>query len=181
MSNNKTPTEWKMRISFDLDEVLFVSPKNHKTERPLRFPYNLIYRENLRFGTPGLISELQKEGYEVWIYTSSFRSQNYISRLFKHYGVKFDGIINAQRHLTEVQGNRRETLPQKVPTHYGISLHVDDESVVATYGKLYGFEVYQLDAQDDEWVEKIIERAAAIKRKNEARERKDTSYEEERK
>ena len=82
---------------------------------------------------------------------------------------------------TAAVSESRETLPQKVPTHYGISLHVDDESVVATYGKLYGFEVYQLDAQDDDWVEKIIERAAAIKKKTEAQERKYTNYEEERK
>ena len=27
-----------MRVSFDLDEVLFVSPKTHKTEPPLSFP-----------------------------------------------------------------------------------------------------------------------------------------------
>ena len=68
----------KMRVSFDLDEVLFVSPETHKTEPPLRFPLNRIWRERLRLGTPALISELQKLGYEVWVYTSSFRSERYI-------------------------------------------------------------------------------------------------------
>ena len=38
----------KMRVSFDLDEVLFVLPETHKTEPPLRFPFNLIYKERLR-------------------------------------------------------------------------------------------------------------------------------------
>ena len=71
----------KMRISFDLDEVLFVSPRTHKTEKALPFPFNKIYKERLRLGTPDLINELQKLGYEVWVYTSSFRSEKYIKSL----------------------------------------------------------------------------------------------------
>ena len=68
----------KMRVSFDLDEVLFVSPMTHKTEPELRFPYNRIYKERLRLGTPDVIRSLQELGYEVWVYTSSFRSEKYI-------------------------------------------------------------------------------------------------------
>ena len=69
----------KMRVSFDLDEVLFVSPNTHKTEPELRFPLNKIYKERLRLGTPDLINTLQSMGYDVWIYTSSYRSEKYIS------------------------------------------------------------------------------------------------------
>ena len=67
--------EQKMRVSFDLDEVLFVSPKTHKTEPPLRFPLNRIFRERLRLGTPDVVRSLQELGYEVWVYTTSFRSE----------------------------------------------------------------------------------------------------------
>ena len=152
-----------MRVSFDLDEVLFVDPATHKTELPLRFPLNRIYTERLRLGTPELVKALQKLGYEVWVYTSSYRSEEYIRRLFRHYGVRFDGIINAQRHLREVQRDHKTILPQKMPNHYRISLHVDDESVICSLGRQYGFRTYQLDAQDDEWAEKIIRRAEEIK------------------
>ena len=69
-----------MRVSFDLDEVLFVSPETHKTEPPLKFPFNRIYRERLRLGTPDVIRSLQKLGYEVWVYTSSFRTERYMDR-----------------------------------------------------------------------------------------------------
>ena len=153
----------KMRVSFDLDEVLFVSPKTHKTEPELPFPLRNIYHERLRLGTPELIWELQKRGYEVWVYTSSFRSEKYIRRLFRCYGVRFDGIVNGQRHLKEVQGNKQTTLPQKLPNHYRISLHIDDEAIVCTMGRQYGYNVYQLNAQDDDWMEKIIERAEQIR------------------
>ena len=65
-----------MRVSFDLDEVLFVDPETYETEPPLRFPFNRIYKERLRLGTVKLIHRLQREGFEVWVYTSSMRSQN---------------------------------------------------------------------------------------------------------
>lgn len=155
----------KMRVSFDLDEVLFVNPQTHKTEAELPFPLRNIYKERLRLGTPELVNTLQDLGYEVWVYTSSFRSERYIKGLFRHYGVKFNGIINGSRHLKEVQQGRSEVLPQKVPNRYRISLHVDDESVICSYGREFGFDAYQLDAPDDEWKEKVIAKAKEVKRK----------------
>jgi len=165
MSNVKDKSSFaKMRVSFDLDEVLFVDPKTHKTEKALPFPLNKIYKERLRLGTPELIWELQMLGYEVWVYTSSFRSESYIRNLFRFYGVKFNGIVNGDRHLREVQRNNPTTLPQKLPNRYRISLHVDDEAVICSMGAQYGFRTYQLDAEDDEWKEKIIKRAEEIKK-----------------
>ena len=153
-----------MRVSFDLDDVLFVSPMTHKTEPELRFPLNRIYKERLRLGTPELIRELQRLGYEVWVYTSSFRSEGYIRHLFRCYGVQFDGIVNGIRHMKEVQGNNKTTLPQKLPNRYRISLHIDDEEVICSAASQYGFRAFQLNAQDDDWKEKIIQRAEQIKK-----------------
>ena len=152
----------KMRISFDLDEVLFVNPATHETEKELRFPLNLIYKERLRLGTPELINTLQKMGFEVWVYTSSFRSISYIEKLFKHYGIRFDDIVNGTRHLKEVQRDKKEVLPQKVPSRYRISLHIDDETVICSYD---GFDTYRLDEQDSEWAGKIIEKAETVRKK----------------
>ena len=154
----------KMRISFDLDEVLFVSPADHKIEKRLVWLLCVFFRENLRMGTPALINELQSLGYEVWVYTSSFRSERYIRTLFRLYGVRFDGIVNANRHLREVQRNSKTILPQKVPSWYKISLHVDDEEVICSSAVQYGYHAYRLDAQDDDWKDKIIARAAQIKK-----------------
>lgn len=159
--------EKKMRVSFDLDEVLFVSPITHKTEEAPRFPFNRIFKERLRLGTAHLIPRLQELGYEVWIYTSSFRSERYIKCLFRCYGVHFDGIVNGQRHEKEVQAGKKYKMPTKMPSKYRISLHIDDEAIVCTYGRNYGFNVYQLNAPDDKWEEKIIRKASEIKAKEE--------------
>ena len=146
-----------VRVSFDLDEVLFVSPKTHETEPPLPFPFNRIYTERLRLGTPDLIRQLHEMGCEVWVYTSSERSERYIRGLFRHYHVRLDGIVNAQRHKKEVQRDRKEMLPQKMPNWYRITLHIDDEAIICTAGRDYGFNVYQLSGPDREWKEKIIQ------------------------
>lgn len=159
----------KMRISFDLDEVLFVNPETHETEKELKFPFNLIYKERLRLGTPELINSLQEMGFEVWVYTSSFRSISYIEKLFRHYGVRFDDIVNGTRHLKEVQRDKKDILPQKVPSHYRISLHIDDETVICSYGKANGFDTYRLDEQDPEWISKIISKAESVRKKWELR------------
>lgn len=55
-----------MRVSFDLDEVLFVSPETHKTEPQLPFPFCRIFRERLRLGTPELINTLQCQGLDTY-------------------------------------------------------------------------------------------------------------------
>lgn len=155
----------QLRVSFDLDEVLFVSPQTHKTEPPLPFPLNKIFIERLRLGTPSLIKKLQDRGYEVWVYTSSFRTERYIRCLFRLYGIRLKEIVNGQRHLKEVQRDKKEILPQKLPNNYRIALHIDDEEVVASYGKAYGFEVFQLEAQDDDWEEKILSKMDQIESK----------------
>ena len=153
-----------MRVSFDLDEVLFVSPATHRTEPPLPFPFRDFFRERLRLGTPELVRTLQQMGFEVWVYTSSFRSERYITWLFRLYGVRFDGIVNGNRHLREVQRSSKTVLPQKLPSRYRISLHVDDEEVICSLGPQYGIKTYRLDAQDDDWKEKIIARAAEVRK-----------------
>ncbi len=153
-----------MRISFDLDEVLFVSPDNYEVEPELRFPLNKMFPERLRKGTVYLINELQKRGFEVWVYTSSFRSEVYIKSLFRNYNIRFDSIVNGYRHKKEVQGNNQMTLPQKMPSHYRISLHIDDEDIVVRDARSYGYRVLQIYEPDPEWTQKVLDEAERIRK-----------------
>lgn len=167
-------TEHRTRISFDLDEVLFVDPSAFETEPPLNFPYNHIYRERLRKGTVNLIHTLQEEDFEVWVYTSSYRTEQYIRSLFRNYGVQFDGIINMPRHLREVQKNRKELLPQKMPGFYRIALHVDDEDVIHRYGKMLGFKTIKVCDPDPDWDQKVLAEARLMKER-ESKQNKETN------
>ena len=160
-----------MRISFDLDDVLFVSPDRFETEPLPPAPFNKLFSERLRKGTRDLIRTLQQQGFEVWVYTSSWRSERYLRALFRCYGIRFDGIVHAQRHLREVQRDRKQILPQKMPGYYRISLHVDDEEVIHENGKRYGFRTLCIREPDEHWAEKVLKEANRI-RNLEEKERK---------
>ena len=152
-----------MRISFDLDEVLFVNPAKYETEPPPRFPLDRIFPERLRKGTVDLVHRLQEQGFEVWVYTSSFRTETYIRALFRQYRVRFDNIVNGLKHREEVQGKRTLKLPTKLPSFYHITLHIDDEDAVIQNGREYGFKVMRVFDPDPRWADKILAEANRLR------------------
>ena len=154
-----------MIVSFDLDDTLFVSPNNFKVEHELSFPFSLIYKERLRFGTIELMTWLREQGIQIWIYTTSFRTERYIRGLFKHYGIKLDSVVNGFRHSQEVQAGKTEAMPSKYPGRYRIDLHIDDDISVAKNGQTYGFKVFVVGEDDDSWVKKLEDEIQKIRKK----------------
>lgn len=153
-----------MRISFDLDDTLFVSEDKFKIEPALRFPFNIIFKEKLRMGSIELMKYIREQNIELWIYTTSYRSEQYIRSLFRCYGIVLDNIVNGARHAAEVQCGRAESMPSKYPSKYRIDLHIDDDVTVAQNGKIYGFNVFIVGSQDDEWTEKVKKEIERIKK-----------------
>ena len=143
-----------MKISFDLDETLFVDPQKVPTEPELKFPYSMIYKDKLRKGAVELLTEINRSEWELWIYTTSNRSENYIRRLFRHYGITVDSIVNAVRHEKEA-ARGRANFPSKYPSVYRIDLHVDDEKSVYENGIAYGFRVYRITNDDAAWADNL--------------------------
>ena len=159
-----------MIVSFDLDDTLFVPEGKFRTEPRLKFPYHLIYRERLRQGTVGLMKWIRSEGIELWIYTTSFRSQGYIRGLFKCYGIRLDQVVNGERHAKEVQAGRREAMPSKYPGKYKIDLHIDDDVSVAQNGRTLGFRVALVGGEEEGWAERIKEEINKVRMLKERRE-----------
>lgn len=145
-----------------MDDTLFVNPDKFAVETPPRFPLNKLYKERLRLGTIDLLGKLRESGIEVWIYTTSYRSERYIRGLFRHYGIRLDGVVNGKRHAAEVQNGKREPMPSKYPSKYKIDLHIDDDISVKQNGDTYGFRVMIIGMDDPDWTEKIIERINII-------------------
>ena len=84
----------------------------------------------------------------------------------KIYQKTLQALWRAFRRHSELQRDKKELLPQKLPNHYHISLHIDDETIVCNLGRQYGYNVYQLEAQDDDWKEKILARADEIRKRD---------------
>ncbi len=152
-----------MKISFDLDETLFVNPAEVPIEPALKFPYSIVYKDKLRKGAVELLKEINSSDTELWIYTTSNRSEKYIRGIFRHYGIKIDSIVNAKRHEAEAARGRKN-FPSKYPSVYRIDLHVDDEKSVYENGVAYGFRVYRITNDDAEWADNIRRELERIRR-----------------
>jgi hypothetical protein len=154
-----------MRISFDLDDTLFVNKDMVKVEKELRFPYKYFYQERLRYGTIDLLKKIIDNKIDLWIYTTSFRSPMYIKNYFNGYGIKIKSknIVNGDRHMKEIQGNRNEILPSKYPVKYKIDLHIDDDISVKQNGDQYGFKVFLINDNMTNWADEIWESIIKIK------------------
>jgi hypothetical protein len=148
-----------MRISFDLDNTIVCGPA---VPREFLTPWWLAWycREPVRLGTQGLMRALALRSCDLWVYTTSFRSPAYIRTWFRSFGVSLGGVINQERHLAAVG----EQGPSKLPSAFGIDLHIDDSEGVAIEGRRHGFEVMVVRPEDLDWADRIV--AAVCQRKS---------------
>ena len=147
-----------MRISFDLDDTLICPQENVPAEpNPVPLLLRLWWHEPLRLGTCDLIKALEQRGFEVCIYTTSYRSPCYIRLWLYFYGIRVSKIINQTIHNACLNRASNGFLPSKNPAAFGIPIHVDDSAGVKLEGDRYGFEVIVVSPQDRNWTEKILQ------------------------
>lgn len=138
-------SERYMCVSFDLDEVLMTDGTAVSADRKLSFPMNLIFKKTLRRNAPALISELQKLGFDVWIYSGSYHSEQYIRLLFLLHKTKVDGIIN---FLKPKQGNAiRDAFRSK----YRYSVHIDNDGVLWVNTGTKEYDSISIDTAKKDW------------------------------
>lgn len=116
-----------MRISFDLDETLTTS-RLAEAELGQAWWGCFFFQEPLRRGTRNLLKNLQSQGHEVWIYTSSVRSVTTIRRWFASYGITLDGIVNERLSRPALKAAAQAgILASKFPPYFDINIHIDDD------------------------------------------------------
>jgi hypothetical protein len=158
-----------MRISFEFEDTLICCNEKVPRERD-RVPFfqKKWFNEPLRLGTQNLLLELQARGCDIWIYTTSYRSENYIKSLFKFYGITISGVIDGQRNIEEiyklfVQRKPNPRKPSKYPPAFGIDLHIDDSENLIKEAQEFNFDVVIVNPQDEDWTKRVIE---AVNQKN---------------
>ncbi|OON69119.1 hypothetical protein [Hymenobacter sp. CRA2] len=140
-----------MRIAFDLDNTLIRSAHPFALERPrLGWLARLLGYESLRSGTVELLRHCQRQGWEVWVYTTSYRSAGYIRRLFRLHGIRLGGVVNQSRHEREVRVSC-----SKHPPTFGIDVLVDDSPGVRLEGERHGFRVIVVRPEDEGWLRTV--------------------------
>lgn len=152
-----------MRISFDIDNTLICIHDHAPQERGLA-PLFLHRRlcEPLRQGTRVLFQELRRRGFSIWIYTTSGRTPFQIWLWLFLHGLRADGVVNEQRHRTELVGRRFARFPSKYPPAFGIDLHIDDSEGVRLEGEEHGFRVLVVRPENEGWAKLVLEAAEQV-------------------
>jgi hypothetical protein len=153
-----------MRISFDLDDTLICYREDAPREpRPPWHRRLLAPREPLRLGAPSLVRALSERGWEVWVYTTSYRSPASVRRWLRSYGIRVARVINQDAHDRLFRRARGDRPPSKYPGAFGIDLHVDDSDGVRLEGERHNFRVVVVAPDDDDWAEKVLAAAEATR------------------
>ena len=142
-----------MNISFDLDSTLIPNGNEFETEKRNRIA-KFIGIEKIRKGTPKLISELQKKGHNIHIYTTSYRKKGQIRRTLKYYGIKVKKVVNQTENQKVLK--KRNIYSSKFPIAFGFDIHIDDLKGVGMESEKYNFKVIIIEPSDTKWAEKII-------------------------
>jgi hypothetical protein len=147
-----------LRVSFDLDDTL-VCDASVPSEHLVPLLYRRRYPERLRWGTRALLRALEARGCRLWLYTTSGRPAAYLDGWFRSLGVRLEGVVNQLRHA-EVVGSRG---PSKLPSAFGIGLHVDDSEGVAMEARAHGFRALVISPHDQGWAERVLGAVAALR------------------
>ena len=140
-----------MRLAFDLDNTLIRCGYEFPISTPKhRIWAKLLSNEQLRHEIKELTDSCRQRGWEVWVYTTSYRSAWQIRKLFWLHGISLDGVVNQQRHNHEVQARCT-----KHPPSFGIDFLIDDSEGVRIEGERHGFRVLVVAPEDAQWAEKV--------------------------
>lgn len=132
-------SENHMCAAFDLDEVLICDTSRYSADKPPAFPFRLKYREPIRENAGAMIAQLRSMGFDVWVYTGSYLSEEYIERLLQLHKANVSGIMNGMNRK-KTGGTISKTFRKK----YDVMVHVDNESLIAVNTRTKNFESAEL-------------------------------------
>jgi hypothetical protein len=147
----------RMVIAFDLDDTLIPCEHSFATEK-LGFWARRLARERLRLGTARVLGTLQGRGWDIWVYTTSFRSPFAIRLLFLAYGVRLRGVVNQTRHQRTIsRSGRPYQVCSKYPPAFGIDVLVDKSEGVSIEARRFGFPVVRVLPDDSRWADRLMD------------------------
>ena len=149
-------TNREKRASINLDDVVFCQNNEEAFEKPRFHIYNLIYREHIRKGIPALFYTLQNEGYDVWVYSSGYRSIDHISWVLNRYEVYTNAIINgADRKKTNYSRDAAE-VREAIDKKYRVTLNIDTDAVSWIRSDTKEFDQIPVKSRGEEWAKEVI-------------------------
>lgn len=132
-------------VTIDLDEVLL-------TDSTPKFPFSYIYKINLRENAELLVRELNRMGFDVWVYTGSYMSATYINGLFAVNSCKVDGVVNG------INGKKNAThLRDIFRNQYKHIVHVDNNMITCVDTRSKEYDMLDITSDVSGWAAAVIE------------------------
>jgi len=152
----------KKRIAFDLDDTLIPTSLTFPIEQQ-GWVARLLGHESIREGTIKLMSTLREEGWDIGIYTTSFRRPMYVKWLFLLHGIRINYVINQYDHHNSVSrcGGDYQYC-SKYPPKFNIDLLVDESEGVWIESQRYGFRIARVHPTDMCWGDAVLEIARSL-------------------
>jgi hypothetical protein len=152
-----------MRIAFDIDDTLIPCGRDSFAAGwPRGFIGKLFAREPLRDGAVPLMQTLTKEGWDLWVYTTSFRTPFYLRTLFRCYGLPIRGVVNQEIHWRWLRRQDGKYHCSKYPPAFGIDLLVDDSEGVQQESVRFRFQMVLVRPGDSDWADKVLAAARGM-------------------
>ncbi len=151
-----------LRLTLDLDEVVFAPDGNGNTEKPLPFPMNRFYRERLRLGIPALFELCAAEGFDIWLYSSGYQSVDYVRELLKGYHTRVTGIIAGTERSGLKEASAGEIIETLKNAGYARTVHAGNGAVQITDRQKR--EVLEYPLNGGEWAAQVMEIIREMKR-----------------
>lgn len=147
------------RITLDLDELVFDSSDETLLAKKLPFPHCLFYKERIRLGVPTFLHFLVMEGYDIWVYTASYYSYDYLQHLFRLYRIHVDGVITGtgrKVEKTEENKKKNEAIRNLFRENYKETITIDYKGIVRSFTSGRDLEQYDLDCPPAEWAREVL-------------------------
>lgn len=157
-------SEHDKRVTLDLDEVIFRAETDPYLEKPLPPAKQKKYGWRIRLGTPALLYQLARAGYDIWVYTADYYSIDDIRDYFRAYSVNVDGIITGVQKKQENHSESAVRMEKLIANKYKKTLHIDNEMILLTEKGSWEFKEYALDVPEDSWSKKAIELLGEIEK-----------------
>ena len=147
------------RVTLDLDEVVFGSTDEAALEKPLGRMKRRFYRERLALGIPALFHYLSQHGYDIWVFTASYYSYDYLQHLFHLYHAHVDGVITGTKRKVE---KTRENLEKEarirelLESNYSQNITIDRTMLLRTIPGNKEYEQFDLSGNASDWSAEVI-------------------------
>lgn len=128
----------------------------------------MLLKHGLRCGTLGLMRSLQREGWEIWLYTLGNLPTRRVRLFFALNGISLGGIITGQEHQSAVRAGRAPKANLKHAPAFNLTLIADDKDATAQAGKRHGFETIIVTTCLKDWTDPIRQRCLGASQEQES-------------